>query len=101
MCVKVILPLMILSELKIGIMYVFIYLFIYKKNERFITHVNGSSNKVSVIDGFSNSIIATVSVGTNPSAVRVNPLTNGIYVANENSNTVSVISGNTNTVIST
>jgi len=62
---------------------------------------NSGSNNVSVIDGNTNSVIATVSVGTSPEGVGVNPLTNGIYVANFNSNNVSVIAGNINSVIAT
>nr|WP_307439630.1 hypothetical protein [Bacillus sp. V2I10] len=46
-----------------------------------------------------NTVISTVSVGSNPTAVGVNPLTKVIYLANEGSINVSVISGNTNTVI--
>ncbi|MCJ7992690.1 hypothetical protein MUB15_31740 [Priestia sp. OVS21] len=34
---------------------------------------NSSSNNVSVIDGNTNSVIATVPVGTNPRGVGVNP----------------------------
>ncbi len=33
--------------------------------------------------------------------VGVNPLTNGVYVANAGSNTVSVIDGNSNAVVAT
>ena len=44
---------------------------------------------------------ATVTVGTNPYGVGVNPSTNTIYVANEGSNTVSVIDGSTNAVTAT
>ena len=39
---------------------------------------------------------ATIPVGSYPSAVAVNPVTNKIYVANQNSNTVTVIDGVTN-----
>ncbi len=46
-------------------------------------------------------IIATVPVGSNPSYAAVNPVTNRVYVANENDGTVSVIDGSTNTVIAT
>jgi len=56
---------------------------------------------VSVIDGATNTVVATVLVGANPAGVGVNPTTNRIYVANELSGTVSVIDGATNTVVAT
>ena len=43
----------------------------------------------------------TVSAGNGPIGVAVNPLTNTVYVANQNGNSVSVINGSTNTVTST
>jgi YVTN family beta-propeller protein len=45
-----------------------------------------------------NSVTATITVGTNPSAISINPSTNTVYVANQNTNTVSVIDGKTNSV---
>ena len=50
---------------------------------------------MTVIDGATNST-TTVSVGTDPYAVAVNPVTNKIYVANNRSNNVTVIDGATN-----
>ena len=41
-------------------------------------------------------VTTTVSVGSAPFAVAVNPVTNQIYVANDNGNTVTVINGTTN-----
>jgi YVTN family beta-propeller protein len=43
-------------------------------------------------------VTATVSVGTVPLAVAVDPVTNAIYVSNEGSNNVTVINGATNNV---
>lgn len=60
---------------------------------------NSNSNNVSVIDGKTNTIIGTVTVGSGPLSVGVNPTTNRIYVANFGSNNVTVIDGNTNAVI--
>src|ERR1017187_3988182 len=46
-------------------------------------------------------VTATVSAGTKPDAVAVDPVTNTIYVANYGSSNVTVISGATNTVTAT
>lgn len=61
---------------------------------------NSGSNNVIVIDGASNTVVATV-IDPNeiaPVAVAVNATTNTIYVANSQSNNVSVIDGATNAV---
>ena len=62
---------------------------------------NNDSNNVSVIDGASNTVVATVAVGHCPTGVAVNPNTNRIYVANHDDNNVSVIDGASNTVVAT
>ncbi len=41
------------------------------------------SGTVTVIDGASNSVVATVTVGSGPDQAVVNPVTNKIYVANQ------------------
>ena len=43
---------------------------------------NNVDNTVSVIDGKTNRVIATITVGKSPYAVSVNPSTNIVYVAN-------------------
>jgi YVTN family beta-propeller protein len=50
---------------------------------------------VKVIDGATNEVVATVTVGS-PGAIAVNPVTNMIYVADTSTNTVTVIDGATN-----
>ncbi len=62
---------------------------------------NSSSNKVSVINGETNTLIGTVKVGSGPMGVSVNPATNRIYVTNQGSNNVAVIDGFSNVVIAT
>ena len=64
----------------------------------YITNTN--SNNVSVINLTTNTVLATIPVGTQPTAIVTT--TNGkyVYVANANSRTISVISTATNTVIS-
>ena len=59
----------------------------------------GSNNHVSVINGATDMVVATVAVGTGPIAVGVNPNTNKIYIVNFNSDSVSVIDGATNDVV--
>lgn len=43
---------------------------------------NESNNNISVIDGNTNTVIATVTVSANPLGVDVNTETNRIYVSN-------------------
>ena len=62
---------------------------------------NDGSDDVSVIDGSTNLVIATIPVGDAPRDIAVNPNTNRIYVSNEASERLSVIDGNSNTVIDT
>ena len=52
---------------------------------------NGSSSSVSVIDAASNSVRATVQVGSFPGGVAVTPDGSKVYVANTGSNSVCVI----------
>jgi len=47
-----------------------------------------------LIDGATNAK-TNLSVGTQPKAVAVNPVTTGFYVANSGANTVTVINGAT------
>jgi YVTN family beta-propeller protein len=69
-----------------------------------------SNGTVTVIDGSTNNVTATVTVGSNPYGVAVNSVTNKIYVANicggdpscqTYSGTVAVIDGATSTVAAT
>ncbi len=62
---------------------------------------NSSPGTVSVINGVTNTIAATITVGIRPEFVVINPVTNKVYVSNRRDNTVSVIDGATNTVIKT
>ncbi len=51
-----------------------------------------SGKVVSVIDGDTDSVIATLSAGAYPKAIAVDPDTGYAYVTNENSGSVTVIS---------
>jgi YVTN family beta-propeller protein len=67
------------------------------------TNPNGNPGRgtVSVINGRTRRVIATVRVGHTPIGIAVDPRTNTAYVVNSNGNDVSVISGKTDTVIAT
>ena len=65
----------------------------------YITNSNG--NSVSVIDIATNTVVATVPVGSFPYGVAVNPGGSRVYVGNQSSDNVSVIDTATNTVVAT
>jgi YVTN family beta-propeller protein len=60
-----------------------------------------NGNSVSVIDGATNTVVATIANLSGPFGVGVNSTTNQVFVSNNNGNTVAVIDGATNTVITT
>src|SRR6516162_8536041 len=62
---------------------------------------NDGSGNVSVIDTATNTVTATIPVGTAPFAVAVSPNGGTVYVANQHSNNVSVIDTATNKVSAT
>jgi YVTN family beta-propeller protein len=62
---------------------------------------NAGSNTVSVISGASNTVVATVAVGSDPRGIAYDNSNGDVYVNNEGSATASVINGKTNTVIAT
>ena len=65
-------------------------------NTIYVTNVK--DNTVSVINGQTNTVVATIPVGSGPVTIGVNPTTKMIYVVNNGDNTVSVINGQTNNV---
>src|SRR5665811_2105497 len=73
--------------------------FIYVTNNGFDTA--SPTNNVSVIDAATNTVVATVPVGSAPNGIAVTPDGKHAYVANFDSNTVSVIATSTNTVVAT
>jgi len=68
-------------------------------NTVYVTH--NLPDTVSVIDGWSQEVTATVRVGHHPDGVAVDSTTHTVYVANSDSHTVSVINGSTHAVIAT
>jgi len=63
--------------------------------------VDSPGNQIFVINGITNEIITSISVGENPRASVFEPTLNKLYVSNIKSGTVSVIDTLTNTVQST
>jgi len=62
---------------------------------------NLGSNTVSVIDTKTNTVIATIPVGSEPRGVAASPDGSRVYVTNRNSNNASVIAAASNSVIAT
>src|SRR5262245_12158139 len=62
---------------------------------------NSGDNTVSVIDTTSNTVAATIPVGSGAGGVAVTPDGSTVYVANQGDNTVSVIDTTSNTVAAT
>jgi YVTN family beta-propeller protein len=62
---------------------------------------DNASNKISVIDGATNTVTATVPAAYGPYGLAVDSSTHVVYVGNINDSSVSVIDGATNTVTAT
>jgi YVTN family beta-propeller protein len=58
---------------------------------------NTNSGTVSVLDGKSDAIVATVNVGKRPYVLAANPAENKVYVSNTFSDLLTIIDGTTNT----
>jgi YVTN family beta-propeller protein len=71
------------------------------ENTALIYVVNHNSHSISVIDEYTNRLIADISVGTFPSGISINKKNNLIYVTNTHSDSISIIDGNINRVIHT
>lgn len=63
--------------------------------------VNRGGNSVTVVDGKTRAVIATIPTGTGPEGIAINPVTNRLYVANSTESSVTVIDGATDTVAAT
>ncbi len=62
---------------------------------------NWGSDTVSVIDGGTNTVINTITVGIGPGGVGVNTATGKVYVTNDQDTTISVIDSSTDTLSTT
>lgn len=69
--------------------------------DRMVYVANVAGNSVSAIDTTTDTVTATIPVGSDPIGVAVSPDDSTVYVTNEGSDTVSVISTATNTVTAT
>src|SRR5262245_9876713 len=67
----------------------------------YVSNGSDSSNSVSVINTATNTVVATIPVGTTPWGVAITPDGAFAYVANQSSGTASVINTATNTVVAT
>ena len=63
--------------------------------------VNYGDETLTVVDGATKKVIATVKVGSHPQAVAVDARRNRVYVANVHGGSVTEIDGATNTVVAT
>src|SRR6185437_15383004 len=61
---------------------------------------NSGSNTISVIDGKTNKVVATIPVGASPHDI-IGSMLGKLYVTNSGSDNVSVIDGKTNKVVAT
>lgn len=62
---------------------------------------NGGSNSVTVLDLVNMQQAAAIDVGTNPTAIAVNPKRDEVYVTNSGSGTLSILDARTNKVAAT
>ncbi|MGB7556882.1 MAG: beta-propeller fold lactonase family protein [Nitrososphaeraceae archaeon] len=58
-----------------------------------------TTGTVSVINGTTNDIVASIPVGKNPQAIVYNPANGLVYTANALSNTLSIINGTSNSLV--
>jgi YVTN family beta-propeller protein len=71
------------------------------RNTNRVYVLNETAGTVTVINGSTNGVLATVRVGSGPTRLAVEAVRNLVYVANNLSNNVSVIDGATNKVTAT
>jgi len=69
----------------------------YSSGKVFIA--NYASNNVSVMDGTTNSIVATASVATNPQAIAVDSGNHNVYVASTREGFITVLDGTNHSVL--
>ncbi|MFB6398495.1 hypothetical protein [Polymorphospora lycopeni] len=70
-------------------------------NKVYVSNANrrGTDSSVTVIDGATNAITATIPVDRYALGISVNPVTNKIYVSNYTSETLTVIDGASNGIV--
>ena len=72
----------------------------FDSNNGYLYVTNSVSNNVSVINGSTNTIVNTISVGIDPRGISFDSNNGYLYVTNSGSNNVSVINATTNSVSS-
>ena len=73
----------------------------YNSTNNKVYCANAGTNDITVIDGATNHVVATVRTGSGPRDLCYNPVDNKIYSANEGDSTVTVIDGAGDSVIAT
>ena len=73
----------------------------YNPQNSRVYSANYDSDNVTVIDGVTDSVVATVAAGNFPAALCYNPTNNKVYCANTGYASVTVIDGTTDSVIAT
>lgn len=74
---------------------------VYDPFNQLLYVTNSYSNNVTVINSFSGSSVANISVGEQPEGITYVPYNHDIYVENEKSQNISIISSTSNNVIGT
>ena len=62
---------------------------------------NYGSGNVTIIDGTTDSVVATANAGPNPQAIAVDPSNHKVFVANTRASTVTVLDGTNHTIVGT
>lgn len=74
---------------------------VYNPQDNKVYCANYGTDNITIVDGATNGIIATVAAGAHPNALCYNSVNDRIYCANSGATTVSVIDGASNAVIAT
>ena len=64
----------------------------YDPANNYVYVTNGGSNSVSVINGATNTVVNSITVGSEPYGVAYDPANNYVYVTNDGSNSVAILS---------
>ena len=74
---------------------------VYNPANNYIYVTNTGSNRVSVINGTTNAVVANILVGLGPNGIAYDQSSGNVYVSNSMNGTISVIDGLENNVTDT